>query len=95
MPTSTQIGIHPVLNRSEPQLLQPRGLHLGERRVDEVDERTPTPQRQRLAERGGGGIDAAGAEQAAALGRERSEAVGVDVAGIDLEGVARTPGACS
>ena len=45
-----QVGVDPLLERRQPQLLQPRDLGLGERLVGEVGERRPAPQRERLAQ---------------------------------------------
>ena len=45
-----EVGVDTLLERAEPQLLEPRDLGLGERLVGEVGERRPAPQRERLAE---------------------------------------------
>ena len=45
-----ELGVDPLLERGQPQLLQPHDLRLGERLIREVRERRPAPQRQRLAQ---------------------------------------------
>ena len=50
MAAERQVGLDALLQRGEPQLLEPRGLGLREGLVGEVRERRPAPQRERLAE---------------------------------------------
>ena len=50
MPAAGEIGIDPVLERREPQLLEPNDLRLGERLPGEVGERGPAPEGERRAQ---------------------------------------------
>jgi hypothetical protein len=43
-----ELGIDPLLDRSQTQLLEPRDLALGERLVGEIGERGAAPERQRV-----------------------------------------------
>ena len=49
VPAGGEVGVDALLERREPQLLQPRALGLRERLVGEVGERRPAPQRERLS----------------------------------------------
>ena len=55
---AAQVGLQPVLERLEPQLLEPGRLRLGKRLVREVGQRRAAPQRKGVAEqpRGGGRV---------------------------------------
>ena len=46
-----EVRLDPLLERDEPELLEPGDLGLGERLVEEVRERRPAPERERLAQR--------------------------------------------
>ena len=52
---SGEIGVDALLERAEAQLLELRGVRLGEGLVGEIGQRRPTPQRERLAQRRGRG----------------------------------------
>ena len=51
-PPERQPGLDVIVRRVGPQLLEPGGLGGGERRVGQVGERRPAPQRHRIAENG-------------------------------------------
>lgn len=48
--TGAQVGVDPLLQRREPQLLEPCDLRLRERLVGEVSEWWPAPQAERFAQ---------------------------------------------
>ena len=52
MAAGRQIGIDPILQRREPQLLQPGDLALRERLAPQIGQRLPPPQRQRITQPG-------------------------------------------
>ena len=54
MPAAGQLGVDALLERRQPQLLEPQDLRLRERLVGEVGERRAPPQGQRLAQLRGG-----------------------------------------
>ena len=55
MPAERELGVDPLLERREPELLEPLDGRLGERLVGEVGERRPAPELERLAQQGGRG----------------------------------------
>jgi hypothetical protein len=82
-----QIGLDPIRERFQAQLVQASDLCLGERREGEVGQRGAAPQRERRPEvvrRGGGG---AGAQRRSAFVEVAPEAVEVDGVGLDLQEV--------
>ena len=92
VPAERQLRLDPLLESGEAQLLQPGDLARGERLVREVGQRRSPPQRERLG---------AASEPPAPVGRrpgrlplleQALEAAGVDGVGLDIEGVARSPG---
>ena len=82
-----EVGVDPLLERLEPQLLEPADLALGERLEGEVGERRATPERQRLAKLRG----SLGRVRAPRLGDEPLEPAEVEAVGVDLQDVARRP----
>jgi hypothetical protein len=88
VPARGEVGVDALLERREPQLLQPGDLRLRERLVGQVGERRPAPQAERLAQhpRGRAGIGAAG------LGDQRLEARRVELRRVEAEHVARRAG---
>ena len=90
MPPERELRLHAVLERRQPQLLQP--LHSGsrERLVREVGERRPAPQAERLAEqRGRRGIVAPA--RPLCLGRQALEAGEVELLVAQPQQVAGRP----
>ena len=71
MPTERKVVVDALLERGEPELLQPGSLAFGERLVAELTECGPAPEGQRLTERGG--------TVAAADGDQLFESRGVEV----------------
>ena len=47
------LGLQPILERGQPELVQPGDLFLQERLEREVGKRRPAPERERVAQRGG------------------------------------------
>ena len=84
-----QVGIDALLDDDGSQLLEARDLRLRERLVDEVGERRPAPERERLAQHDFGGGCVARLERGPPLLRQPGEAVQVHLLGIELEDVAR------
>ena len=50
MTTRGELGVDPLLDRGQSQLLQPHDLGLGERLIREIRKRRPPPQSKRLAQ---------------------------------------------
>ena len=50
MAAGRQIGVDPILQRRQPQLLQPGDLALRERLAPQIGQRLPPPQRQRITQ---------------------------------------------
>ncbi len=92
VPAEREIGLDPLLDDDGPQFLEPRDLRLRERLVDEVGEGWPTPERERLAERGLRGLGVVSLQRAPALLGEAREAMDVDVIRGELEHVPRRTG---
>ncbi len=90
MEPERQVGLDPVLQAGEPQLLQPHAL--GEReRLGELGQRGPAPDVERLAQALGGRLRVAAQQRRAAAPAQGLEAVQVDRVGLDLERVAASP----
>src|SRR5581483_7456201 len=83
-----EIRLDPLLEAPQPQLLEPSRLGLRELVVPEVGERRPTPQRERLAQRAGGGL----AVEPGGLAEEPLEPRRVEVVGIEAQHVAAGTG---
>ena len=83
-----EVGVDALLDDDGSQLLEARDLRLRERLVDEVGERRPAPERERLAQRDLGGGCVARLERGPPLLRQAREAVHVHALGIELEDVA-------
>ena len=47
-----QVGVDPILERREPQLLEPSDLAVRERLAAKLGERLPVPERERVAQQG-------------------------------------------
>ncbi len=92
MPAQGEVGIDPLFQRGQPQLLQAGCLGLGEGLVDEVGQRVTPPQPQALAQGGRRRRRIACGQRPAALAGEPLEAQGVDAVGIDGEEVAGLTG---
>ena len=88
MAAQRQVGVDALLDDDGSQLLEARDLRLRERLVDEVRERRPAPERERLAQHDLGGGCVAGLERGPPLLRQPGEAVQVHLLGIELEDVA-------
>ncbi len=89
VPAESEIGLDPLLERDRAQLLQPGDLGLGERLVEEVRERRPAPERERLAENALGRSGVTSLARRPPLLREAGEAMNVHALGGELELVAR------
>src|SRR6185437_16779427 len=85
VPAERELGLRPLLDERQPQLVQPRDLALRERLVRELGERLAAPERERLA-----------VEPCAPRGIARTRLVDepartreVELAGLEPHGVAR------
>ena len=85
--THCQVRVDPILDRSEPELVESRDLALCEVLVGKVGERASSPQSERLSERlpGSAGILL---EQTMAFCRETLEPPRVEVVGVEPKAVA-------
>ncbi|TQM66661.1 hypothetical protein FHX41_0242 [Actinomadura hallensis] len=81
-----QFGGRPVLRGRQPQLLQPHGRRVRERRPGRVGQRVPAPESQGLPQPRGGQRRVPGPERSAALRDQPLELLHVD--GIDVQGIA-------
>ena len=79
-----EVGLDPLLERDEPQLLEPRDLRLGERLVRQVAQRGTAPERERPAQLVRRGLRLVGPR----LAEQALEAVQIELPGIDAEEVA-------
>jgi hypothetical protein len=82
-----EVGVEPLLQRHEPQLLEARDLGLGERLVRHVRERGAAPERERLAQRRRGGLGLAGGALGATAVEKLLEPLRVELARLDAEAV--------
>ena len=85
MATELEIGLDPLLDGGETQLLQAKPLTPGERMAFELSERRALPHAECLAQSGGSG----GRFQAACLSDESLEPLQVELAWLDAERVSR------
>ena len=84
-----EVGVDPVLERGEPQVLEAGDGGLGEGLEREVAERRTAPQRQRASQPRGPGLGVARGQGAATLRRQELETVKVDLLGRGLQAVTR------
>ena len=91
VPAEGQIGFDPVLDQADPQLLQPRDLHLRERLVPEVGERRTAPEGERLAKMRRRPFGRVRRQRLPALPGEPLEPVHVELIGRDPEEVRTWP----
>ena len=82
------LGLEPVLERRQPQLVEAGDLALEERLEGEVGERRPAPERQGVRER----RRALGRRQRRSVTDEALEALRVDCPGVDAKHVSRRAG---
>ena len=87
MAPEPELGLDPVLGRSEPQLVEPRDLALDERVVAEISESLPPPERQRLLQELGRIAVRAAAERCRSFLGEPFEALRVQLVGLDPQTV--------
>ena len=91
-PTQGEPSLEALLERRQPELLQPVDRRLGERLVHELGERRPLPEGQRLLEAGERGLRRPVRERLPCLLDEPREAQGIHAIGLDAELVARRAG---
>ena len=84
-----ELRLETLLERGEPQLLEPRDRGLGERLVREIGERCSTPEPECTTEHVGGGLRVGGFERLGRVVRSALEAVEIEVSGLDVKDVAR------
>jgi hypothetical protein len=92
MASEREVGLDPLFEGTQAQLLQPRDLRLGKRLVGEVVQRRSSPQPERVAEDPGGLCCLSGRQGLSALLEQRLEAARVDRLRLDAEQVARRAG---
>ena len=83
-----EVGVDPLLERREAELLEPDDRGLRERLVGEVGERGAAPERERLAQRRRGRSASPAGAVRLALAEQALEAVQVELLGLELERVA-------
>src|SRR5207247_853239 len=88
IPAESELGLDPLLDRSDPKLLEPGDLGLGEELVAEVGERRAAPEIERASDRVRSPVRLAVGQRLAPLGDQRLEPVDVECAGLDVEDVA-------
>ena len=88
MPAQGEVGLDPLLERREVQLLEPGDVVLGKRLVGELGERRAAPEGESNPECLGSLVGIVGGECLAALLEQRPEAVEVELSRRDAELVA-------
>ncbi len=89
---AAEVGVDPLLERSQPELDEPGDLGPGERLEGQIGERLAAELAEGLAQRGGGRRRVAGVQELAPPGEPRLEAVEVELPRLHDQGVARRPG---
>ncbi len=89
MAAEREVGLDALLDGDKPELFEPGDLGLGERLVEEVRERRPSPEPERLAECALGRSRIARPRAQSDPRREADEPVDVHALGLDLEDIAR------
>ena len=84
MRTERQVGLDALFEAGQSQLLEAGDLALRERLVGEVGQRRPAPERERLAQLGGGARGIAAGERSPTLFEEALEPVSVQALRIDV-----------
>ena len=84
-----ELCVEALLERREPQLLEPRDRGLCERLVREIGERRPSPEPECTAEHVGGGLRIGGFERLGRVLRSALEAVEIEVSRLDVKDIAR------
>ena len=92
VPAEFEVGVDPALQTGHPVLLQPEHLQLQHPAHGHIDQRGSLPDRQGLAQQGGGGGKVMGVVGAASRQGELLELLDVDLAGLDLEEIAAVLG---
>ena len=64
----SEIGLDPLLQQREPELLEPRRLDCRERLEGELGERRPVPERERSVQPRGRGLEVAGGPRVQTFG---------------------------
>ena len=87
--TGREVGLDADLERGLSLLLEPGDLRLGERLEGQVGERRPAPQRECFAQDRGRTVGVPGGQRAAAVLDQPLEALGVELARLHADPVAR------
>jgi hypothetical protein len=87
-----EVGLDPIRQRLQAQLIQASDLGPGERRKGKVGQRRPTPQPERLPEMRGRGRGRARGQRRPARVEVAPNAVEIQSAGLDLQQIAGRPG---
>jgi hypothetical protein len=85
VPTELEVGLDPLLEATEPKLVEPRRLVPGEHRVFEVGERLSPPECQRLPKSLRGTLRPTGRSKSSTLGRKLLEAARIHLGGRDAK----------
>ena len=83
MALESEVGLDALLDRREPQLLQPGNGSLGEALAAEVGERQPAPQPERLAQMRGRLLRLTGRERRSPILEQPLEASQVELVVVD------------
>ena len=87
-----EIGLDPLFDRRQAQLLEPRDLALGERLVRDVGECRAPPEAERFSQQRGRVLGGSGGQLAATLRHEPLELLEVELPRSDVEAVTRAFG---
>ena len=87
-----EIRLDPIFEGGQPELLEPGDLAPRKVFVGEVGEGRASPERERLAESSGGRLSGPVGDRAPAIGEQLLEALGIELARLDSEHVARRLG---
>ena len=91
VPAERELGLEPLLERGEPQLLEPPDRRLRERLVRDVGERGAAPEAESVLQQADGGLGLGPVERLRGLVRPPLEPVQVEPLRLDVEGVTRRP----
>ena len=91
VPAECELGLEALLERREPQLLQPSDRRLRERLVCDVGERSTAPESESVLQQADGGLGLGPVERLRGLVSPPLEPVQVEPLRLDVEGVPRRP----
>ena len=91
VPAERELGVDPILERLEPELLEPVDVRARERLVGQVGERTAPPERQRRPQPIRRCADVAVFEQPAAFTGQALEPLGIELIRANVQYVSGRP----